>query len=115
MCLQESKRPYRIAKLSHWELLILPAAYMIFELRWKYIDLLRNSLCLCPLPDDALVDADHARLEALGDPPALPHVRRVEVGGEADARVVGDGHALILRLELHHGHHRAENLVPRKM
>src|SRR5438128_1900300 len=39
--------------------------------------------------DDALVDADDAVFERLGDPPDATDVAAVEIGGEAEFGVVG--------------------------
>src|SRR6266446_6363377 len=49
--------------------------------------------------DDALVDADDAVFEGLGDAPDAADVAAVEIGGEAELSVVGHPDGLVFALE----------------
>src|SRR5215469_2628469 len=49
--------------------------------------------------DDALVDADDAVFERLGDAPDAADVAAVEIGGEAKLGVVGHAYGLVVGLE----------------
>src|SRR6516164_6334681 len=49
--------------------------------------------------DDALVDADDAVFEGLGDAPDAADVAAVEIGGETEFSVVGHFHRLVVGLE----------------
>jgi hypothetical protein len=51
------------------------------------------------VPSDGRVDADHAVFQLLGDAEGAAEIRRVEIGGEAEGRVVGERDDLVLALE----------------
>ena len=61
--------------------------------------------------DHALVEADHAGLEALDDAERALEVARVDVGDEPVLRVVGRGDRGLLVVEADHGRDRAEDLL----
>src|SRR4051794_23490655 len=58
-----------------------------------------------------VVDPDHAGLDALGHPLALRAVLRPNRGAEAEVRVVGSPHRLLLGVDDDDRHHRAEDLL----
>src|SRR5262245_17403255 len=51
--------------------------------------------------EDALVDADHAGVELLGDPPGAGEILAEQVGGKPERRVVGELDGVLLRVEAH--------------
>src|SRR6185312_11421229 len=65
--------------------------------------------------DDALVDADDAVFEGFGHPPHAIDVAAVEIGGEAEFRVVGHLDRLGLGLETEERRHRTESLLARHL
>src|SRR5215469_6664869 len=61
--------------------------------------------------DDALVDADDAVFERLGDAPDAADVAAVEIGGEAEFGVVGHAYGLVVGLEAIEGRDRAKGFL----
>ena len=59
------------------------------------------------------VDADHAVFERFGDPPHPAQIARVEVGREAELRVVGFGDDVSFVLEAEDRRDRTEGLLAR--
>src|SRR5262245_63853770 len=63
--------------------------------------------------NDALVDADDAAFDRLGDAPDTPHVPGIEIGGEAKRRSVGHGDDIDLGFEAEQRGHGTEGLLAR--
>src|SRR5205823_18840 len=61
--------------------------------------------------DDALVDADDAVFERLGDAPDAADIAAVEIGGEAELRVVRHLDRLVFALEAVERCDRAKGLL----
>src|SRR5581483_9278321 len=62
--------------------------------------------------DDALVDADDAVFQRLGDAPDAADIAAVEIGGEAELGIVGHADRLFVGGEAVERRHRAEGLLP---
>src|SRR6202011_487889 len=88
-----------------WTTLILPALMFLYGLReWT------RSRQWAFGRDGALVDADDAVFERLGDAPDAADVAAVEVGGEAELGVVGHLDRVLFALEAVERGDRAEGL-----
>src|SRR4051794_40392602 len=61
--------------------------------------------------DDAIVDADQAHLQRLGDAEHAAQVTGIEVAGKAHVRGVGEPDHLLLGLEPEQRRHRPEGLL----
>src|SRR5829696_84212 len=61
--------------------------------------------------DHTLIEADHAGLQALAHAQGALEVAGVDVGHEAELRVVGGGNGGLFRVEGGHGGHGAEDLL----
>src|SRR5690606_4643569 len=63
--------------------------------------------------DEPAVDPDGPRLDALGKAQRAADVAAIDPRDEAVAEAVGEGHRLLLGLEIHRHRHWPENLLAR--
>src|ERR1700689_2413641 len=61
--------------------------------------------------DDAGVQSDDSVLDGLGNSPAPPEVARVEIGGQAEFRVIGHCDRLCFAVKFEERRHRPECLL----